>query len=124
MLVGGIEPDGSEPAPKETTTASSKSSATTTKTTTTTAGGKVTTTSAQTEGEYLPGDANLDTKVTVADAVAILQAVANKDKFALKPQGVKNADVIGDGDGVTANDALAIQMYDAKKYDTLPVKSK
>ncbi len=124
VLVGGIEPDGSEPAPKETTTASSKSSATTTKTTTTTAGGKVTTTSAQTEGEYLPGDANLDTKVTVADAVAILQAVANKDKFALKPQGVKNADVIGDGDGVTANDALAIQMYDAKKYDTLPVKSK
>ena len=61
------------------------------------------------------GDANLDTKVTVADAVAILQAIANKDKYALKPQGAKNADVYANGDGITPKDALMIQMVDAGK---------
>ena len=124
VLVGGIEPDGSEPAPKETATTSNSSSAkttTTAKATTTTASGKSTTT-AGTDGKLLPGDANLDAKVTVADAVAILQAIANKDKYALKPQGAKNADVAGNGDGITAADALAIQKYDAKTITTLPVK--
>lgn len=124
VLVGGIEPDGSEPAPKETATTSNSSSAkttTTAKATTTTASGKSTTT-AGTDGKLLPGDANLDAKVTVADAVAILQAIANKDKYALKPQGAKNADVAGNGDGITAADALAIQKYDAKTITSLPVK--
>ncbi len=62
------------------------------------------------------GDANLDEKVTVADAVAILQSLANKDKFALKPEGAKNADVYANGDGITAKDALIIQMVDAGAY--------
>ncbi len=66
--------------------------------------------------EHNWGDANLDGKVTVADAVAILQSIANKDKYALKPQGATNADVYNNGDGVTAKDALIIQMIDAGKY--------
>ncbi len=61
------------------------------------------------------GDANLDEKVTVADAVAILQSIANKDKYALKPEGALNADVYMNGDGVTAMDAYAIQLVDAGK---------
>ena len=123
VLVGGTEPDGSTPEPKESTTTTGKTT-TTTKTTATTTASKSSTTAATDDGNYLAGDANLDGKVTVADSVAILQSLANKDKYALKPQGSKNADVIGNNDGVTANDALAIQMYDAKKYDKLPVTSK
>ena len=62
------------------------------------------------------GDANLDEKVTVADAVAILQSIANKDKYGLKPQGAKNADVYANGDGVTAKDAFVLQLLDSGKY--------
>ena len=123
VLVGGIEPDGSKPEAKETastTTSKSSSTTTTTKTSSVTTTSKSSTT-AGTDEAYLPGDANLDKKVSVADAVAILQAIANKDKYALKPQGAKNADVAGGGDGITAADALAIQKYDAKEIDTLPV---
>lgn len=58
------------------------------------------------------GDANCDGKVSVADSVAILQFIANRDKFDLKPQGKENADVNGDG-SVTGNDALEIQKMDA-----------
>ena len=39
------------------------------------------------------GDVNNDGKVTVADAVAVLQYVANKDKFSLSEQSLDNADV-------------------------------
>ena len=70
------------------------------------------------------GDVNNDGKVTVADAVAVLQYVANKDKFQLKPQGAINADCYDPGDGVTANDALAIQKLDAGSIDKLPEYSK
>ena len=52
--------------------------------------------------------------MTVADAVAILQSIANKDKYALTPQGSFNADIAGNYDGVTANDALAIQKLDSE----------
>lgn len=65
-----------------------------------------------TDDKYLKGDANLDGKVTVADAVAILQSIGNKDKYGLKPQGKINGDVDG-VEGITANDALRIQQLDA-----------
>ena len=87
--------------------------------TTTTATTSVTTTSS-TDSDRLWGDANLDKKVTVADAVAILQSIANKDKYALQPEGAANADVSDNGDGITAKDALAIQKLDAGKIDSLP----
>lgn len=81
-----------------------------------------TSTTAETS-DTLWGDANLDEKVTVADAVAILQSLGNKDKYALKPQGQKNADVYDNGDGITAKDALTIQQVDAGVYkqSDLPV---
>lgn len=59
------------------------------------------------------GDANLDGRVTVADAVAILQHIGNRDKYALKPQGLLNADVDGEA-GVTANDARVLQVWDSQ----------
>ena len=68
----------------------------------------------------LLGDANVDDKVTIADAVAILQAIANQDKYALKPQGKANADCYDPGDGVTANDAYTIQKLDAGAIAKLP----
>ena len=58
------------------------------------------------------GDANCDGKVSVADSVAILQFIGNRDRYDLKPQGKKNADVNGDG-SVTGSDALEIQKMDA-----------
>ncbi|MDO4864456.1 MAG: cohesin domain-containing protein [Ruminococcus sp.] len=66
----------------------------------------------------LKGDANVDGKVTIGDAVAILQSIANNDKYALKPQGKVNADV-DDAAGVTANDALMIQKLDAGAISSL-----
>ncbi len=116
-LVGGTEPDGSVPEVKETTTTTK---VTTTKTTTTT---KVTTAVNETDG-ILYGDANVDKKVTVADAVAILQHIALNDKYGLKGQGLINADCYNTGDGVTAMDALAVQKLDAKVYTSLPVNDK
>jgi len=59
------------------------------------------------------GDSNGDGDVTVADAVLILQSLANPDSYSLTEEGRKSADVVGN-DGVTANDALAIQLVEAK----------
>ena len=100
------------------TVSSSTSSATTVSTS---AGGNTDTTqvSWNYESDALPGDANLDGKVSTADAVAILQSVANKDKFALKERGKVNGDVDG-VEGITVNDALIILKYDAKVIDKLP----
>jgi len=60
----------------------------------------------------LRGDANLDDKVNVADAVAVLQFVANKTKYPLEEQGKANADIDG-SDGITGTDAIVIQKIDA-----------
>lgn len=68
----------------------------------------------------LLGDANCDKRVTVADAVAILQSLGNKDKYKLSPEGAANADCCDPGDGVTAKDALAIQKLDAGVIKSLP----
>ena len=65
--------------------------------------------------DRLYGDANLDGKVSVADAVAILQHIGCRDKYELKPEGLVNADVDGSA-GVTATDALVIQKVDAGIY--------
>lgn len=57
----------------------------------------------------LKGDANIDGGKDLADTVFIMQTLANPDKYQLSEQGTKNADVCGDSDGVTLNDALEIQ---------------
>ena len=111
----GVVDDGSD----NPTVSTGATTASTTKanTTTSTAGGG--------DEDTLWGDANCDGKVTVADATAILQSIANSDKFALKAQGKINADIVDNGEGVTAKDALAIQMMDAKLIDQkdFPVSS-
>lgn len=96
------------------TTTTTTEETTTTTTTTTTEETTTTTTTTVTEvSATLWGDANLDQKVTIADAVAILQHIGNKDKYGLKQQGLINSDVYGHGDGLTAMDAYTIQKVDA-----------
>ncbi|MDE5558627.1 MAG: cellulase family glycosylhydrolase [Ruminococcus sp.] len=56
------------------------------------------------------GDANEDGDVNVSDAVLIMQALSNPDEYKLSEYGLKAGDVIGNGDGVTAKDALVIQL--------------
>jgi len=61
----------------------------------------------------LSGDANADGELDMSDAVMIMQSLANPNKYGIKAakgitaQGLKNADA--NGDGLTTNDALAIQ---------------
>ncbi|MCR5016313.1 MAG: hypothetical protein K6A75_07055 [Ruminococcus sp.] len=62
----------------------------------------------------LSGDANGDFLLTVADPVAVLQHIGNRDKYSLTEQGLINADVDGVA-GVTANDARVLQEWDANK---------
>jgi len=59
-----------------------------------------------------PGDANIDTKVNIADAVSVLQYVSNKTKSPMTAQGIANADCDG-VEGITGSDASAIQRIDA-----------
>ncbi len=72
----------------------------------------------------LVGDANCDGKTSVADAVAILQSIGNRDKYALSEQGMINADVDGNA-GVTGMDALVLQQVDSGmiKLEELPLNS-
>ena len=62
----------------------------------------------------IDGDANNDSIVSIADAAAILQYIANPDKYGLSENGMIAADVVGNGNGITADDAIAIQKLDAK----------
>lgn len=74
------------------------------------------------------GDATNDGSVWLNDAVLIMQAIANPNKFGINgtddlhitPQGWANADCYKPGDGVTPKDALSIQMILLKLIDTLP----
>ena len=65
----------------------------------------------------LKGDANCDDEVNMADAVLIMQAVSNPDKYNLSAQGELNADI--DGSGVTNKDALIIQQFKLGLIETL-----
>ena len=124
-LYYGYEPDGTyadglggtaeTDQPKVTTTTTKP------KTTTTTSKATTTTTTTSSSGESdkngtVIGDANLDDRVTVADAVAILQFLGNKDKYKLDAVGKANADVYNRGDGITGMDAVTIQYVDSGKY--------
>ncbi|MDE6519555.1 MAG: cellulose 1,4-beta-cellobiosidase [Ruminococcus sp.] len=59
------------------------------------------------------GDANCDGEVNIADSTAIVQALGNKDKYALEEQGAINADIVDNGSGVTGIDALALNLMEA-----------
>ena len=58
------------------------------------------------------GDVNCDNITSIADSVAILQFIGNRDRYNLTEEGRKNADVNGDG-SITPLDALEIQKMDA-----------
>ena len=53
------------------------------------------------------GDANCDEDMNMADAVLIMQSLANPDKYQISEQGEFNSDL--NGDGITNADALAVQ---------------
>jgi len=103
-----------------------KSSAVTTETTATTKNEETTTATttaepASEQTDIVYGDANGDGEVNIADAVLILQSIANPDSYKIDDANKKSADVAGNGDGITTLDALAIQMLEAKVISSLPV---
>ena len=57
------------------------------------------------------GDANEDGVTNMADAVLIMQSLSNPSEYKLTEKGKFNADICNTGDGVTAMDALQIQMW-------------
>ncbi len=70
-----------------------------------------------TGSNYLAGDANCDAQVNMADAVLIMQAISNPDKYGkgktsgITAQGEQNGDVESTGNGLTNKDALQIQKF-------------
>ena len=62
--------------------------------------------------DYVDGDANDDSRLTLNDAVAVLQFVALPEKYPLTAQGRFNADCDGNA-GISPGDALWIQRQDA-----------
>ena len=94
------------------------SSTTTTTITTTTTSTTTTSTPPVSETTIYYGDVNCDGGVDLADAVLIMQALSNPNKFglggsgrAITEEGMRNADVTGDNDGMTVKDAQFIQTY-------------
>lgn len=75
------------------------------------------------EGNYPDGDANMDGKLTLADAVLIMQALSNPNEYKLSEEAQKVADVFDRGSGITSKDALIIQLVDLKviSENDLPV---
>ena len=75
----------------------------------------------------MAGDTNCDGKVELADAILIMQALANPNKYGengtdskhMKTQGKINGDVDKSIEGLTANDALRIQEYLLGKIQVL-----
>ena len=77
----------------------------------------------------LIGDANCDGEVNMADAVLIMQYLANGDVYGLGKKdgitklGLVNGDCYMPGTGITNNDAVTIQEYKLGLRDSLPANS-
>ena len=89
-------------------------------TTTTTSSVITTTTTTQPSTDALDrvGDSNCDGQCNMADAVFIMQCIANPDKYQLTERGRAQADVDRSGD-ITNKDALVIQKYKLHLIDKL-----
>lgn len=74
------------------------------------------------DDDIIYGDANDNGTVEIADAVFILQSIADPSNsdYARTAQGEKNADCHNVGNGVDVEDALAIQRYKAEIVESLP----
>ena len=102
---------------RTTTTTTTTTTVTTTTTTTVPTPTKTTTTSSGNPAEGVRGDANGDGELDMSDAVLIMQALANPNKYGtsgtspthITAAGFKYADT--DGNGLTVNDALRIQKF-------------
>jgi len=122
FFAGVIDEYVSSSAPETTTTTST----TTTTTTVTTTTATTTTTVPKLTVSKL-GDVNCDDTVELADAILIMQSLANPDKYgrggsdpnSLTEQGSVNGDVDKDVAGITSGDALKIQEYLIKKIRSL-----
>ena len=75
-------------------------------------------------GKLVYGDVNCNGTVDIADAVITKLYIINPSKYSLSKQGLKNADVHNVGNGINAQDALAIQSYVISRIETLPVGEK
>ena len=107
-----------------TTTSKTTTTTTTSRTTTTTTTTKTTTTTTTTQPQphnlevQIYGDADCSGKVKMNDAVLVMQALSNGDRFGesgndpshITAQGALNADCHQPGSKLTPNDAYAIQM--------------
>ena len=75
-------------------------------------------------------DSNCDDQIDMSDVVLIMQSLSNPNKYGtngtdkshITLQGSANADCDKRTEGITTNDALAIQLYLLGKVDTLPIK--
>ena len=106
-----------------TTTSDTTTTTTTTITSSDTTTSETTTTTAAPDNDKKStgnGDANQDGQVDMADVVLIMQSLANPNKFALSEKAAAAADVYGN-DGVTTQDALAVQYFLLHKVASLPV---
>ena len=128
-IIDGGKKSGGTPVVPDGTTTDIKTTTTTTTTTSKTTSSS-TTTDSTTVSNIMYGDSNCDGKIDISDAVMILQAIANPDKYGvggtdptcMTAQGEKNADCSNVGDGVTAKDALAVQRYVVELITVLPEK--
>ena len=75
------------------------------------------------------GDANCDGAIDMADAVLIMQALANPNKYGVNgtspncmtAAGKLNADVDLESPGLTTGDALVIQLYLLGRVEKFPL---
>ena len=104
-----------DPVTATSTTVTTKAPETTTEAETSTTTSTTTTTVKNPTGIYL-GDANCDGKVNMADAVAVLQNLANSTKYQLSDRGEINADCDGDT-GITGSDAIVILRVEAGEIE-------
>ena len=125
VLHGGSGSSNNTTTTSRTTTTTTTTSRTTTSTTTTT----TTTEAPKQDKPTLLGDSNCDGIVDLSDAVLIMQALANPNKYGkqgtadlhISEQGWINADVHQKGNGVSTNDALAIQLKLLGRISGFPI---
>ena len=107
VLVWGTEPDGTTPDLSQPATKPENPTSPTTEKPTG-------------DSKNLLGDANEDGDVNMADVAAIIQHIGNQDEYGLSAQGIANAELCDNKEGIMGMDAMAIQLLLAKQITSLP----